>query len=57
MEFPWHIPAPTVPAVILCGQLAPFVATTLPTQLLEHFASALFVIIAATLAFSAQLMI
>lgn len=48
--FPWNIPALTVPAVILGGQLAPFVAAKLPTKLLEHFVSVLFVIIAVALA-------
>lgn len=47
--FPWNIVAMTVPAVILGGQLAPFVAAKIPSKHLEHFIGWLFVVIAIAL--------
>jgi len=47
--FMWNIPAMTVPAVILGGQFAPYVAARLSTKYLERFVSLLFVIIAGAL--------
>jgi len=47
--FPWNIPLMTVPAVIIGGQLAPYVAAKLPLRYLERFVSALFIIIAVSL--------
>lgn len=46
---PWNLLFITVPAVILGGQLAPYVAAKLPTKLLERFISLLFFIIALAL--------
>jgi uncharacterized membrane protein YfcA len=46
---PWNIPFITVPAVIIGGQLAPYVTAKLPTKTLEKFISALFIIIAISL--------
>jgi len=48
-SFPWNIPAMTVPAVIIGGQLAPHVAAKLPTKYLEKFVSGLFIVIAGAL--------
>ena len=45
-SFPWNIPFMTVPAVILGGQLAPYVAAKLSSKYLERFVSILFIIIA-----------
>ena len=39
----------TVPAVIIGGQIAPYVAAKLKTSLLEHFVSGLFIVIALAL--------
>lgn len=47
--FPWNIPAMTVPAVILGGQLAPYVAAKLSSKYLERFVSILFIVIALSL--------
>lgn len=44
--FPWNIPLMTVPAVVLGGQLAPYVAARLPSRSLERFVSVLFIVIA-----------
>jgi len=49
MPTPWNILFMTVPAVILGGQTAPYVATKLRAQTLEYAVSALFLIIAITL--------
>ena len=46
---PWNIPFMTVPAVILGGQLSPYVAARLPTKQLERFISILFFVIAISL--------
>ena len=46
---PWNLPFMTVPAVVIGGQLAPFVAAKLPTKLLEQFISLLFIGIAIAL--------
>jgi len=43
---PWNLLFITVPAVILGGQIAPYIAAKLPTKLLERFISLLFFIIA-----------
>ena len=47
--FPWNIPVMTIPAVILGGQLAPYIAAKLPIKYLERFVSGLFIIIAIAL--------
>jgi len=47
--FAWNIPIMTVPAVIIGGQLAPYVAGKLSTKYLERFISILFIIIAISL--------
>ncbi len=52
---PWNIPFITVPAVILGGQAAPYLAAKLPTVLLERFISVLFVVIATSLLYLAFL--
>lgn len=46
---PWNIPFVAVPAVIIGGQLSPYVAAKLPTKQLERFISALFFVIATAL--------
>lgn len=46
---PWNILFMTVPAVILGGQTAPYVAAKLRTSILEYAVSALFILIAAAL--------
>ncbi len=46
---PWNIPFITVPAVIIGGQLAPYITSKLPTKWLERFISALFLLIAISL--------
>jgi len=46
---PWNLPFMTVPAVIIGGQLAPYMAAKLPTKLLEKFISLLFLVIAIAL--------
>jgi uncharacterized membrane protein YfcA len=45
----WNIPFITVPAVILGGQLAPYVAAKLPVKFLERLISLLFLLIAVAL--------
>ncbi len=52
---PWNIPFVTVPAVILGGQAAPYMAAKLPTVLLERFISVLFIAIAISLLYLAFL--
>lgn len=47
--FPWNIPFMTVPAVILGGQMAPYVAAKLSSKYLERFVSILFIVIALAL--------
>jgi len=46
---PWNILFMTVPAVILGGQTAPYVAAKLRTSILEYAVSALFIIISLAL--------
>ena len=46
---PWNIPFMTVPAVILGGQLSPYVSARLPARQLERFISILFFVIAISL--------
>ncbi len=46
---PWNIPIMTVPAVVLGGQIAPYVAAKLRTKTLEKFVSTIFIIIALSL--------
>ncbi len=47
--FPWQIVMVTIPAVIIGGQLAPYVAAKLSSRHLERFVSILFIIIAVSL--------
>ncbi len=49
VETPWNIIAMTVPAVIIGGQLAPFVAAKMNTAVLEKVLSVLFVFLAIAL--------
>ncbi len=49
VETPWNIIAMTVPAVIIGGQIAPYVAARLNTILLEKVLSVIFVILAIAL--------
>lgn len=44
-QFPWVIPLMTVPAVVIGGQIAPYLAARLSGPLLEKAISALFVVI------------
>lgn len=46
---PWNIVIMTVPAVIIGGQIAPYVSARLNTKLMERILSVLFVILAAAL--------
>lgn len=48
-QIPWNLPLMTVPAVIIGGQLAPYLAAKLPTKTLEIFISILFFVIAVSL--------
>lgn len=48
-SFAWNIPVVTIPAVVLGGQLAPYLAARLPSRSLERFVSALFIVIATAL--------
>jgi len=48
-SIPWNIPFMTVPAVVIGGQIAPYVAAKLPTKILSMFISTLFIIIAVLL--------
>lgn len=48
-SIPWNLIFVTVPAVILAGQLAPYVASQLSTKLLEKSIASLFFIIALAL--------
>ncbi len=50
-EIPWNIIAMTVPAVIIGGQVAPYVAARLNTIILEKFLSVLFIVLAIALLF------
>jgi len=47
--FPWNIPVMTVPAVVLGGQVAPYIATKIKAQSLQLFVMILFVVIALAL--------
>lgn len=46
---PWNIIAMTVPAVIIGGQLAPYISTRIKAQILEYFVAGLFVVLAGAL--------
>ncbi|MDY6789401.1 MAG: sulfite exporter TauE/SafE family protein [Candidatus Nanohaloarchaea archaeon] len=48
---PWNIVAMTVPAVIIGGQIAPFVSAKMETDTLEHFVAGLFVVLSIALLF------
>lgn len=48
---PWNIVFMTVPAVIIGGQIAPYVAAKLKTSVLERFVSGLFVLLILSLIF------
>lgn len=47
--FPWNIIFMTVPAVIIAGQVSPYIASRLPVKMLERVIAALFFVIAAAL--------
>jgi uncharacterized membrane protein YfcA len=51
IETPWNILFMTVPAVIMGGQVAPYVAAKLKTSTLEHFVVGLFTVLALALIF------
>lgn len=51
---PWNIPFMAVPAVIIGGQLAPYLDTKLSTKNLERFISVLFFVIGISLLFVAM---
>ncbi|PSO44383.1 MAG: sulfite exporter TauE/SafE family protein [Parcubacteria group bacterium SW_4_49_11] len=46
---PWNMVVMTIPAVILAGQISPFVASQLSTKILERLIAGLFVLIAGAL--------
>lgn len=48
---PWNIVFMTVPAVIIGGQIAPYVAAKLKTSILEYFVSGLFILLVISLLF------
>ncbi|MFB6224852.1 MAG: sulfite exporter TauE/SafE family protein [Candidatus Paceibacteria bacterium] len=48
-SFPWNLVFMTVPAVILGGQVSPYVASKLPTKALEYVIAIIFLMIAAAL--------
>lgn len=49
---PWNIIVMTVPAVIIGGQVAPYIAAQLKVSILEYFVAALFVVMSVALIFS-----
>jgi len=49
IEIPWNILFMTVPAVIIGGQIAPYIAAKLKTSVLEYFVSGLFLVLAISL--------
>jgi uncharacterized membrane protein YfcA len=48
-SFPWNIPVMTIPAVVIGGQIAPYVAAKLSNKVLEQIVSILFFVLAGSL--------
>ena len=46
---PWNILIMTIPAVIIGGQVAPYISSRLKTSILEYFVAILFIVLSLAL--------